>query len=219
MEPIKHISAALIATAVILGGQIQAQADWSDAGMHTMGWAPNHIAGPQRVESQRPQHEVQSPKPVEHNFVRHDQGVQHHQPVQQVRRYQPANHQQPVRRDDRDRHVMPGYFRRDVVYYQHPVIAFPIADVDTGFWVPDGFEVVIYNGETFYYKDGSFYQQVGNQLTAIPAVLRAVVDHIPTDYEIVMANDGVHYLFTHGVYYQRVDQGFEVVPGPGIDQE
>ena len=73
-------------------------------------------------------------------------------------------------------------------------------------------------GKFIYYNRGVFYQQISNQLTAIPPVLGAVVDSIPEDYQIVMA-DGVHYLFTGGVYYQRVDQGFEVVAGPGSDQE
>jgi hypothetical protein len=134
--------------------------------------------------------------------VRHDQQVNHRR-------------QAVERRHD----TRPGYFRRDADYYGHIRVPFPYSDVDsTVFVVPDGFELVMVNGETFYYHQGVFYQQVGNQLTAIPAVLGAVVDSIPEDYQIVMA-DGVHYLVTGGVYYQRVDQGFEVVEGPGSGQE
>ena len=103
-------------------------------------------------------------------------------------------------------------------YYGHVNVIFPYSDVDSPFAVPDGFDTVMVNGETFYYNQGVFYQQVGGQLTAIPPVLGAIVDNIPQDYQIVMA-DGVHYLVTGGVYYQRVDQGFQVVQGPVSDQD
>jgi len=217
MEPIKHISAVLIATAIILGGQIQVQAAWSDEGMHPM-MAPG---APQvRVE---PQHRNQPAQPPENHavpVVNHAKAVSHDQPARQaaptVNHAQAVRHEQPVRRD-----TQPDYFRRDAQYYGHIEVPFPyadVSDVDSTFTVPDGFETVMVNGETFYYNQGIFYQQVGEQLTAIPAVLGAVVDSIPQDYQIVMV-DGDHYLVTGGVYYQRVDQGFEVVQPPASDLE
>ena len=81
--------------------------------------------------------------------------------------------------------------------------------------VPNGFETIMVDGQTYYYSEGVFYQQIGDQLVAIQPVFGAVVDSIPQDYQIVMA-DGEHYLVTGGVYYQRVDQGFEVVAPPRL---
>ena len=212
MESIKHISAVLIATAIILGGQIQAQADWSGAGMHPMGTPgvmPNpgqpahHEAPAARVE---PQHREQPARPVVHQV----------KPVEVVT--PKITRRTTIQTIKQHAAIMPDYFRRDIQYYGHVRVPFPYTDVDTGFTVPDGFETVMVNGETFYYNQGVFYQEVDDQLTAIPAVLGAVVDNIPQDYQIVMA-DGDHYLVTGGVYYQRVDQGFQVVQPPASDLE
>jgi hypothetical protein len=75
-----------------------------------------------------------------------------------------------------------------------------------------------------YYKrhhDNSVYVVDNSDSTvldeaAVP-VLGTVVDSIPTDYQVVMA-DGINYLFSEGIYYQRVEQGFEVVEPPMLDQ-
>ena len=174
---------------------------------------------------------VRQVQPISHEeHVRVVTPVQKSHPIQTVVRQAPVNHQQaqtqrhdqPVERNQGKDHrqaSMPDYFRRDADYYGHVQVPFPEVDVSVGgFVVPDGFETVNYNGETFYYNQGVFYQEVDNQLTAIPPVLGAVVDSIPQDYQIAMM-DGVHYLVTGGVYYQSVDQGFEVVQPPTSDQE
>jgi len=191
---------------IFLSIPITAQAAWTEPGM-------NPTMTPQvRIETQ---HHVQSSLSVQRPVP-----IADHQ-QRMVSQPQVVRHDRPMDRPEAKRHEeqrAPEYFRRDVNYYQHAPIIYPYADIDTTFVVPDGFEAVIVNGETFYYNDGSFYQEVGNELTAIPAVLGAVVDSIPTDYQIVMAGSD-HYLFTRGVFYQRVDQGFEVVQAPVIDQE
>lgn len=191
---------------ILLVLPVQAHADWSAPGMRPV-QAPNFSPN----QGQPIQHEVHVNAPPVH--------VEPQYRVPVVSQPQPARHDQPVdHRKAPERHepAMPTYFRHDVKYYGHVDVILPYADVDSPFVVPDGFETVMVNGETFYYNQGVFYQQVGDQLTAIPAVLGAVVDNIPEDYQIVMA-DGVHYLFTGGVYYQRVDQGFEVVEAPGVE--
>jgi hypothetical protein len=206
---------------ILLALPVSAQADWSGAGMHP-GLAPNlnptqgqtirrdvhvNVTSPARVEQQHRAQPAQPAQPIRSvskpQDMRHDQSVRHDQPI---------DHRQAA---DRPESRIPDYFRHDVSYYGHVNVIFPYSDVDLPFIVPGGFEAVMVNGETFYYNQGVFYQQVGAQLVAIPAVPGAVVDSIPEDYQIVMA-DGVHYLFTGGVYYQRVDQGFEVVQPPDI---
>ena len=197
---------------IFLALTLPAYADWSDTGMHPAlgpNFSPNQGAPvqhavhmnpaiPVRVE---PQHRVQSAPSPEH--------------TQPVRRDQPVEHRQTV---ERHVYVAPTYFRHDADYYGHAGVIFPDSDVDTGFTVPDGFEAIVADGQPYYYNEGVFYQEIDDQLVAIPPVLGAVVGYIPEDYQIVMS-DGTHYLFTGGVYYQRVDQGFEVVQPPVSDQE
>jgi len=201
---------------ILLCVPISAQADWSDTGMHL-------VAAPNLNLTQR---QITTPHPARVNVVpiarveptHHEQPAQPVHPARLASQVQVIRHDQPMdHRQEQVRHMpaMPDYFRHDVNYYGHVDVVFPYSDVDAAFAEPDGFEVVMVNGETFYYNQGVFYQQVGHQLTAIPAVLGAVVDSIPEDYQIVMA-DGVHYLFTGGIYYQRVDRGFEVVEGPNV---
>jgi len=64
-------------------------------------------------------------------------------------------------------------------------------------------------------------QREANELGAssAPEVLGTgeVLDSIPTDYQVVTVN-GINYMFTGGVYYQRQLDGFEVVPPPMLDQ-
>jgi hypothetical protein len=233
MRPIKNTNVVLIApffTVILLVLPLQAQADWSDAGMHSVpapNFSPNqeqpihheahvNVTPAQHIEPQHhaePQHRVEQARPAEH------QAPPVVNRVQPVRHDQPARHDQKLRHDqpdyhfrDTDRHV-PGYFRRDVNYYGQAEVVFPFADVEPSFVVPDGYQSVVVDGQIYFYNDGVFYQQAGNQLAAIPPVLGAVVDSIPQDYQIVIA-DGAHYLFTGGIYYQRVDQGFEVVAPP-----
>jgi hypothetical protein len=205
MKPANTILFAALFTMALLALPVQAHADWMENGMHpgavvspNQGQTMHHevhinVAPPVRI---KPQNRVQPPKPIE------------------VRTSPIVNHDRAAERHDTN----PGYFRRDINYYEHPAVVLPYADVDSGFVVPDGYETIMVNGETFYYDQGIFYSQVGDQLTAIPPVLGAVVDYIPQDYQIIMV-DGAHYLFTGGVYYQRVDQGFEVAQPPVSDQE
>lgn len=194
---------------ILLALPVSAYADWSNTGMHPS-LSPN-FSPALRVE---PQHHFQPVRPA--------QPARRYTPAA-VNRPQAARHDQPVQHikvAERRAPVSPGYFRRDADYYGHSRVVFPYSDVDLDpiAVVPDGFETVTVDGQVYYYNDGVFYQQVGDQLAAIPPVLGAVVDSIPTDYQIVMA-DGTHYLFTRGVYYQRVDEGFEVVEPPVSDQE
>lgn len=179
---------------ILLSLTLPAYADWSNTGMHPMP-GPNFI----------PHQEQPAQREVHMNALPPRYVEPHTLPV--VNRTQPARHEP----------VTPGYFRRDAGYYGHADVIFPYSDVDINVTVPDTFEAIIVDGQTYYYNEGVFYQQIGGQLEVIPPVLGAVVDYILQDYQIVMA-DGGHYLFTGGVFYQRVDQGFEVVQPPGTDQ-
>lgn len=199
----------IILTMFLLALPVSAYADWGNTGMQAVS-TPNfsqpvqhqihmNVTPTVRVE---PPHRAAPSQPVVHN-------------VQPVRHDQPVDHRPTVERHD---NTMPVYFRHDARYYGYDRIDIPYADVDVPFTVPDGFEAIVVDGQAYYYNNGVFYQQVGDQLAVIPAVLGAVVDYIPNDYQIIM-EDGVHYLFTGGVYYQRVDQGFEVVQPPTSYQE
>ena len=201
----------ILMTIVLLSLPVSAYAGWSDNGSHPM-MAPNmdpqqrqgahYDQGAKIIQRQRiePQEHIQAPRPQQH-YVPSDRD---HRQVQ-------SYDQDRARHDDR----APGYFRRDVDYYGYAApVLYQIADVTPSFVVPYGFEALIVNGETFYYNQGAFYQLVGNTLETIPAVLGAIVDNIPQDYQIITTDNGAHYLYTSGVYYQRVDQGFMVVQAP-----
>jgi hypothetical protein len=194
-------------TMILLALPVSAYADWSNTGMHPA-LSPN-FSPAIRVEPQHHFQPVQPAQPV-HQYT--PKAVNH---TQVARQYQPVQHNQVA---ERRAPVTPGYFRRDSDYYEHSGVDFAYSEVDSNIEVPDGFEAIDVDGQSYYYNDGVFYQQMGDQLVAIPPVLGAVVDSIPTDYQIVMA-DGTHYLFTKGVFYQRVDEGFEVVEPPVSDQE
>ena len=183
---------------VLLALPVQAQADWSGAGAHPIA-GPNFTAPPQRIE---PQHR--------------DTPHQHVQPVQPVHHYVPPveNRAQSVRHDRPSNHQ----FYRNEGFFSQENDNFPYVTVSPTIDLPDGLVTIVVDGQTFFYNDGIFYQEVGGQLTVIPPVLGAVVDSIPQDYQIVMA-DGVNYFFAEGVYYQRVTDGFEVVQFPVSDQE
>jgi Family of unknown function (DUF6515) len=193
---------------ILLALPVSAFADWSNTGMHP-------VAGPNFIphQGQAVQHEVHmNALPPRHTEQRTLPVVNRTRPERHelsANRYQVAERREPV---------TPGYFRRDAGYYGHADVILPYSDVDVNFTVPDTFEAVMVDGQTYYYNEGVFYQQIAGQLEVIPPVLGAVVDYIPQDYQIVMA-DGGHYLFTGGVFYQRVDQGFEVVEPPVTDQE
>jgi hypothetical protein len=198
MKPTDNVNAVLITiffTMILLGLPVQAHATWMEDGMH-----PGAMLNPNQGQVIHHEVHLNITPPLRVETQNRDQPtVNHHQTAE---RHEPKT---------------PGYFRRDTNYYGLAQMGIPYADVDTGFVVPEGFENIVVDGQTYYYNDGIFYQQVGNQLTAVPPVLGAVVDYIPDDYQIVMA-DGAHYLVTGGVYYQRVDQGFEVVQPPVSDQ-
>ena len=231
MKPIKDINPALIVTLFtvgFLGAPVSAHAVWSDAGMCPMvvpSLNPNqgqavqreahiNVAPPQRIELQEhvqppqrvePQRHVQPPAPIVHN------------PVPVVNRPQaprvkpPVNHNPPVERREPDR---ANYSHYSAGFYTHYNDDFPYRVVMApAIVLPDTFEAIVVNGQIFYYHQGAFYQMTGGQLMAIPAVLGAVVDSIPEDYQIVMA-DGVNYCIWGGTYYERVAEGFQVVEPP-----
>jgi hypothetical protein len=150
---------------------------------------PVRVVRPERVE---PQHKVL--------------------PVQYAARPTPP----PIKRQVVERHDGNLYRQREDIRYivERPIIVeSPTMVVNPEVAVPEGFETLEVNGQTFYYYGGAFYQYIEGQLTVIPAVLGAVVDAIPQDYQIVMA-DGVNYCVWGGVYYQRLMEGFQVVEPP-----
>jgi len=169
-------------------------APWMDDGMH-----PN-ITPPARIE---PPHQV-APAHVEPPHVVPARPVadQHVSPV--------THQAQGVRHLDQPKDPL----RRDFNYYRH-YDAFNYSDLTPAFTVPDGFESVTVDGQSYYYNNGIFYQQDGNQLITIPPVLGAIVNDIPQDYVVISA-DGVNYLFTSGIYFVRTDDGFQVVQPPFV---
>jgi hypothetical protein len=62
---------------------------------------------------------------------------------------------------------------------------------------------VAYNGQTYYYADGVFYQQEGSSFAIVPAPAGVVVPELPSAANQVASNGAVYYQY-NGVYYQPV---------------
>lgn len=215
MGPIKNINSIFIAPffmVVFLTLSVPAHADWGNTGMRPV-LAPNlnpiqrqpaqhathvNVAPSARVE---PQHRIQPALPVgQKQYIPKPQGV---------RTAPPLDHNQALLRHERE--VSNDLHRNFDFYGQYdniPTIVMPSTIV-----VPDGFEAIVVQDQVYYYYQGVFYQLQEGQLMAVPPVLGAVVDSIPQDYQIVMA-DGVNYCVWSGIYFQRVPEGFEVVVPP-----
>ncbi len=220
MKPIKNINtvfSTLFFTALLAGASVPAYASWENAGMQPLPHqvhmnvvppvrvepqrrvqlpqheAPMNVAGPVRVE---PQHRVEPPQ--------HRVGPPQHEV--------PMNVAGPVRVEPQHRGQYPqrNYDRDLYKYYEERVTYIPVSPAIV---VPDDLEEVVVDGQTYFYSEGVFYQQEGDQLVTIGPVVGAVVDYLPPDYQIVMA-DGVNYFVWGGVYYQRLAEGFEVVVPP-----
>jgi len=209
MKPKENVKIVLIAsffTVVLLALSGQAQADWSGAEVHANALPALRVVSQYRIQPAQPQQYA----PVVTS-------------TQPDRQNQPAEHRQDR---DRDRH---GYYRYDndnfayravgpVVVVNRIVTVNPVVPVIPATAVPDRFETVDVNGETYYYNNGFFYQLIDDQLTAVPASLGAVVSSVPQGCQIVVA-DGVNYFVWGGIYYKQMDQGFEVVEPPQLNQE
>jgi len=149
--------------------------------------------------------------------------VQPQHPVGQRRPIEPAHRVQPPVRVNRpvvQQHQVDHHIdRRDIdrrfhdrnyVQYNYTVTT-PDANMF------GGYESIEVNGQDFLYADGNFFQDVNDQLVNVGPVLGAIVQTIPENY-VVVSDEGTNYLFVNGVYFMRVDSGFEVVAGPGSDQ-
>jgi len=217
MKPINDINKifiALFSTMVLLGVPVAAYAAWPDVGMHPVA-AANFSPSPRQLPQHQVRMNVAPPVRVE---VQHRlppaQGIVYSTPPMvrrpQVPRTQPPiNHPETVLRHE----TQTPHSYRDLNFVKHFDEHFFYISASPATVVPDDLEEVVVDGQTYFYSEGVFYQQEGDQLVAIGAVVGAVVDYLPPDYQMVMA-DGINYFVWGGVYYQRLAEGFEVVVPP-----
>lgn len=142
--------------------------------------------------------------------------VQPQHPVEQRRPVEPAHHVQPpetVQHQNIDHRVNDNriYDRNRDHYYRTDVITTPDASMFSGY------ESIEVNGQDFLYADGNFFQNENGQLVNVGPILGAIVQDIPENYVVVPVNN-TNYLFVNGIYFLRVDAGFEVVASPGSNQ-
>ncbi len=217
MKPIKNINAILIAsflTVILLTFPMSAYAAWSPAP------APNFNLGQGQFTQHEvhmntnppvhvtPQQRVQPPRTTVHNTA----------PV--FRPIRTFHHDQPVKQNQAVEHHAVAVFdhsNHDLHYDRRHNDNFTYVITVPDFSVPNGFEAIVVDGQTYFYAEGVFYQQSADQLVPIPPVVGAVVDYIPEGYVVITA-DGINYLFVRGIYFERVAQGFEVVVPPFVVQ-
>ncbi len=107
-----------------------------------------------------------------------------------------------VDRDDHRTHNY-GYLNIQNVYLPSvPVII-----------IPADFLSLSYNGETFYYNEGTFYQLTDRVLAPVKAPVGAIVEQIPEDYSTIQIEGDVLYIY-RDIFYKKISEGFQVVDTP-----
>ncbi len=69
------------------------------------------------------------------------------------------------------------------------------------------------NGNIFYYNDGFFYKELGQNFVVVSPVINSIVKTIPRARTSV--GTAGHYEH-NGIYYKRVPQGYQVIEMPEI---
>jgi hypothetical protein len=72
--------------------------------------------------------------------------------------------------------------------------------------------IVLFNGQTYYYDQGSFYVQDPRGYLAVPPPIGIIVRVIPQHARGIDVNGQIYYRYK-GVFYVQVPQGYQVV-GP-----
>ncbi len=127
-----------------------------------------------------------------------------------------------------DTHVVqrPVEVHHDVDVHQH-VVAHQDVDVDIGrpqFWhgfvfgarlhgLRAGYVQLFVNGAPYYYDDGIYYQQAGNDYQEVYPPVGADVQELP-DGTIEIGAGNLTYYYAGGAFYVQQDGGFAIAPTP-----
>ena len=71
--------------------------------------------------------------------------------------------------------------------------------------LPNNTFATTYNGETYYYYNGTFYRKNMNSYVVVAPPIGCIVLNLPSDAEEI-TNDGFVYYYSNGTYYQPVNE-------------
>jgi hypothetical protein len=98
-------------------------------------------------------------------------------------------------------------------YYHHEYHLYPYVYVSPTVYVASPSEPVTAQGSSYYYDQGTFYENKGQQYSPTPPPIGTVVASVPEGCsQIVIQNQA--YCLYNGIYYKAVSGGYQVVAPP-----
>jgi hypothetical protein len=98
-------------------------------------------------------------------------------------------------------------------FYRHHYHLYPYIYTTPVVTVSSAETPVMMNGNTYYYDQGTFYQNGDTGRFITPPPIGAVVTTLPPGAVQVVINDTNFYTY-NGIYYKPLPQGYEVVEQP-----
>ena len=97
-------------------------------------------------------------------------------------------------------------------FYNNQYQFYPYVNVASSVELSEDYAAVLFNGQMYYYDQGSFYVQENSGYLAVPPPIGIIVRAIPQHARGINVNGQIYYRYK-GVFYIQVAQGYQVV-GP-----
>lgn len=98
-------------------------------------------------------------------------------------------------------------------FYDNQYHFYPYVDIATIMELTSTGVLIQFNGQNYYYDQGTFYlQDQSGQYAAVPPPLGITVNALPPNARQINIDGGLYYRYK-GVFYVQTDQGYQVV-GP-----
>jgi hypothetical protein len=162
---------------------------------------PNHKVVPQRTVHQ-------APSPVQNRG-----GFQQSRQQTEV---VPRVYGIPVPKDARNDNNRPFHHQHHKQwqplynFYDNQYHFYPYVNVTTRVELSADFVTIVFNGQTYFYDQGSFYVQDPQGYLATPPPIGLIVSVLPQNARQITTDSQVYYRYK-GVCYAQVPQGYQVV--------
>jgi hypothetical protein len=103
-------------------------------------------------------------------------------------------------------------------FYDNEYHFYPYINVTTPVELSADVVTISFNGETYYYDQGSFYVQDPQGYLATPPPIGIIVGVLPPNARQITTDTGTFYRYK-GVCYLRVEQGYQVVDQVGSSSD
>jgi len=145
------------------------------------------------------------PEPVQHEKSE----TAHHQwPEPHVNAVIPSG---PVENNDFFHHHHREGWRPRYNFYDNEYHFYPYVNIAASVELSSDYESLAFNGQNYYYDQGTFYvQEVSGQYVAVPPPVGVVVNAIPAQARQININGQIYYRYK-GVFYVQIAQGYQVI--------